>query len=207
AIYGWIQNYTALMKKYVDTLKPNLSAVWQMDETFVTFKGIRPDLKMKLNNGYYCWVAIDTGTRFILDMYLGIDKSLDEGIAFFERIKQAIKDEPDVVATDGNVTYQTCLKRYYPSATHVKLRQISLEPNTSFIERYNGTIKNRTKTMRCFDEFYPCQTTLTAFQIYYNFLRPHMALGGKTPAQESGINVEFPERWASLIRNALFFSG
>ena len=61
--------------------------------------------------------------------------------------------------------------------------------------------------MRCFEGFYPCQSTLTAWQIYYNFLRPHMALNGRTPAQEAGVKVEFPERWASLIRNALFFSG
>ena len=56
---------------------------------------------------------------------------------------------------------------------------------------------------RSFGEFYPCQTTLTAFQIYYNFLRPHMSLEGKTPAQAAGIDIEFPQRWISLIRTSL----
>lgn len=143
----------------------------------------------------------------MLDMYLGSAKTLEEGLHFFERIKNAIPDHPDVIVTDGNITYETCLYKYYPKAYHVRLRQISLEPNTSFIERYNATVKNRTKTMRCFDSFYPCQTTLTGFQIYYNFLRPHMSLNGKTPAQEAGISLELPHRWASLIRNALFSVG
>jgi len=89
---------------------------------------------------------------------------------------------------------------------HYNIKKISIKPNTSFVERFNGTIKNRTKTMRCFEGFYPCQTTLTAFQIYYNFLRPHMSLDGKTPAQAAGIDIEFPDRWVSLIRTALISS-
>lgn len=202
-IYSWLQEYVPLIKKFVDKFQPKLSAVWQMDETFITFKGIRPNLKLALNNGYYCWDCIDTTTRFMLDMYLGYDKTLGEGMQFFERIKNTIADEPEVIATDGNITYETCIKKYYPNTAHLQLKQISVEPNTSFIERFHGSIKARTKVMRCFDEFAPCQTTLTGYQIYYNFLRPHMALDDKTPAQVAGIDLDLRQRWASLIRNAL----
>lgn len=205
-IYYWIQQYTELIKRYVDTFKPNLSPVWQMDETFITFKGVKTDCNEKRSDGYYLWVCIDTGTRFIVGMHLGFDRSLEECRKFFQNLIRNAPEHPEIVATDGYVCYETCIKDYFPDASHVKLRQITIDPNTSFIERFNGTIKNRTKTMRCFDSFYPCQTTLTAFRIYYNFLRPHMALNNKTPAQEAGIKVTFPKRWASLIRNSFFCS-
>ncbi len=45
-IYYWLQKYSELIKKYVDSLNPRLSAVWQMDETFIDFKGIW----LKINN-------------------------------------------------------------------------------------------------------------------------------------------------------------
>ncbi len=206
SIYKWIQDNLTSIKTYIDTLKPKLSTVWQMDETFIQFKGRMITTKLSRGNGYWCWICIDTGTRFILDMCLTLDRMLPSGIEFFERIKSFTNQEPEVVATDGLLAYNNCLNTYYPNTTHLKLKLISLKPNTSFIERYNGTVKNRTKTMRCFDSFNPCQNTLTAFQIYYNFLRPHEALNGQTPAQEAGIQTEFPKRWISLINQARMHS-
>ncbi len=207
-IYYWIQQYTGMMKKYVDSLQPEVSVVWQMDETMIPFKGrglIAKDNRM-IKGGKWCWVCIDTVTRFAIDMYLANSVGTNDGMRFFKRIKNIIAVQPEVISTDGNNTYIGCIREYYPAAHHFNIKKISIKPNTSFVERFNGTIKNRTKTMRCFEEFYPCQTTLTAFQIYYNFLRPHMSLDGRTPAQAAGIDIEFPDRWVSLIRAALLSS-
>jgi len=201
-IYNWIQSYSEKIKKYVDGLNPQLSPVWQMDETFIEFKGLYGNVVNK-SKGNWCWVCIDTSTRYILDMFLSMDRQMDSSEKFFKRVKESTNTKPEVISTDSLENYKRCIKKYYPNASHLKLKLISLKPNTSFIERYNGTIKNRTKTMRCFESFCSCQNTLTAFQIYYNFLRPHMALKGKTPAQEAGINLNLSERWLSLIRHAL----
>ncbi len=204
-IYNWIQEYTTLMKKYVDKLNPKVSVVWQMDETVIPFKGKRLFMKdyRMVKGGKWCWVCIDTTTRFVLDMYITQSSGLKDGMEFFKRIKKIIKVEPEVITTDGNQSYKRCIRETYPNAKHLNIKQISIKPNTSFVERFNGTIKNRTKTMRCFEQFNPCQTTLTAFQIYYNFLRPHMGLGGKTPAQAAGIDIDLTNRWTSLIRSSL----
>ena len=201
-IYYWLQNYSELVMGYADSLDPKLSVVWQMDETWLDFKGHYKVRKTR-KKGNWCWDCIDTRTRYMLGMHLAKNKQLESGMKFFERIMKATSTNPEVISTDGNVTYLTCIRKYFPNATHVKLKQISLKPNTSFIERWHSTLKNRTKTMRCFDSFMPCQNWLNLYQIYYNFLRPHMALGGKTPAQEAGIDLDLPDRWTSLIRNAL----
>jgi hypothetical protein len=43
---------------------------------------------------------------------------------------------------------------------------------------------------------------LEGMQIYHNFIRPHMGLGGKTPAEAAGIKVEGENKWLTLIQNA-----
>ena len=69
------------------------------------------------------------------------------------------------------------------------------------VERLNGTVRARTKTMRGLDNE---QTAFVeGFQNYYNFLRPHMSLEGKTPAEEAGIDLKLEgNRWESIIRQA-----
>ena len=48
------------------------------------------------------------------------------------------------------------------------------------------------------------ETPITeGFQIYYNFIRPHASLNGKTPAEVSGIDLESGEnKLLSLIKKA-----
>jgi len=46
---------------------------------------------------------------------------------------------------------------------------------------------------------------MDGLQIYYNFLRPHMALDGKTPSEACGITIEGENKWKTLIQNAQKF--
>jgi hypothetical protein len=43
---------------------------------------------------------------------------------------------------------------------------------------------------------------LKGCQIFHNFIRPHMGLDGKTPAEACGIAVEGKNKWRTLIQNA-----
>jgi putative transposase len=43
---------------------------------------------------------------------------------------------------------------------------------------------------------------IKGLQIYHNYVRPHEALEGKTPAEACGINVEGQDKWLTLIQNA-----
>jgi hypothetical protein len=55
--------------------------------------------------------------------------------------------------------------------------------------------------MRGLDDAETAQTMMDGLRIYYNFIRPHAALNGKTPAQKA--NVESDEaKWMSLIKKA-----
>lgn len=43
---------------------------------------------------------------------------------------------------------------------------------------------------------------LKGYQVFHNYIRPHEALKGKTPAEACGITVEGKNKWLTLIQNA-----
>jgi hypothetical protein len=68
------------------------------------------------------------------------------------------------------------------------------------MERLNGEVRDREKVMRGLKvEDTPI---LTGYQIFHNYVRPHEALEGKTPAEACGIKVEGENKWITLIQNA-----
>jgi hypothetical protein len=43
---------------------------------------------------------------------------------------------------------------------------------------------------------------LKGYQIYHSYVRPHMALDGKTPSEAARIKVKGQNKWLTLIQNA-----
>ena len=69
------------------------------------------------------------------------------------------------------------------------------------VERLHGTIRLRNKVMRGLDDMETAHPMMDGLRIYYNFLRPHTALDGKTPAQKANIETD-EAKWMSLIKKA-----
>lgn len=64
-------------------------------------------------------------------------------------------------------------------------------------------LKERTKVMRGLDNDNIAQKMMDANRIHYNYLRPHQALNGKTPAEKAGIDLKLEgNKWKELIRRA-----
>lgn len=42
---------------------------------------------------------------------------------------------------------------------------------------------------------------LTGYQLFHNYMRPHMALDGKTPAEMCGIEIGGDNKWKTIIEN------
>jgi transposase-like protein len=74
--------------------------------------------------------------------------------------------------------------------------------NNNVVERLHGTIRQRNKIMRGLDDEVTAQTMMDGLRIYYNFIRPHMALNGQTPAQKAKIGNDSRQNWLSLIKKA-----
>ncbi len=69
------------------------------------------------------------------------------------------------------------------------------------MERLNGTIRDREKTMRSLKKV--DTPILKGMQIYHNYIREHQGLKGKkTPAETCGIEIKGENKWMTLIQNA-----
>jgi transposase InsO family protein len=68
------------------------------------------------------------------------------------------------------------------------------------MERLNGEIRDREKVMRRLKK--PETPIIPGYQIYHNYVRPHEALDGKTPAEACGIEIQGKNKWITLIQNA-----
>jgi hypothetical protein len=64
----------------------------------------------------------------------------------------------------------------------------------------NDEIRDRERCMRTLEK--SDTPILTGMRIFHNYVRPHMALKGKTPAEVAGIKVLGENKWLSLIQNA-----
>jgi transposase InsO family protein len=72
--------------------------------------------------------------------------------------------------------------------------------NNNKMERLNGEIRQREKTMRGLNGRY---TNSQRLQIYHNYIREHEGLDGKTPAEACGITVRRNRTSENLIENVL----
>lgn len=72
----------------------------------------------------------------------------------------------------------------------IACKKYGLEHNNNPIERYNGDLKDRLKTMRGgFRSTDGAEEFLNLKHIIHNFVNPHESLKGKTPAEAAGIHL------------------
>ena len=200
ALIKWTRKYVRLMKSYVDSFTPEVSGIWNTDEMTVK---LRENTQMD-----WLWNLMDNGTRFLLASQLSQKRETEDAREVFAEAKALAKTMPSFVVTDGLRAYQDAFnKEFYtlsnPKTIHVRLAGLRKETNNNIIERLHGTLRERTKVMRGLDNADSAQTLIDGNRIYYNFIRPHMALNGKTPAEMANIDLGLGEnRWLSLIRKS-----
>lgn len=64
----------------------------------------------------------------------------------------------------------------------------------------NGEIRDRERVMRTLEKM--DTPILAGMRIFHNYIRPHQALKGKTPAEAAGIKVNGENKWITIIQNA-----
>jgi transposase-like protein len=198
----WIRKYMEIISDYARTLTPDVSGMWAIDE-----------MMLKCNGEWnWLWNLMDTDTRFLITSMIsqGRTRDVDTARLPMKEAKELPGKCPDVIISDGLKAYKEAVKtEFRPNngqnlKATVHVREIAItngERNNNKIERLHGSMRQRNKVQRGLKEVEPSKAFVQGFKTYYNFIRPHMALGGKTPAEMAGINLELDgNKWAEIIK-------
>ena len=196
SVLKWIKKYTALMARYLEQVKPNVSDTWRADELYV-----------KINrNMKYLFAMMDDETRFWIAQEVAESKDKHDTRKLLQMSKQVAGKKPMTFITDGLPSYHDAYKKEFwthEKATRTEhVRHITLkgDHNNNKMERMNGEMRDREKVLRGLKK--DDSAMLSGYQIFHNYVRPHEGLDGKTPAEACGIKVEGQDKWKTLIENA-----
>lgn len=194
-IHNWLGKYMKLLQKYADKLKPSTSDVWRADELWIKVKG---DVK-------YLFALIDDETRYWIAQEVAESKYKHDARNLFHMAKEVTGKKPTTIITDGLSAYRDAFnKEFYtntcPRPEHISTIRVQGDWNNNKMERFNGEIRDREKVIRGLKR--NDTPILAGYQVYHNYIRPHEALKGKTPAEACGIEVKGNDKWKTLIQNA-----
>jgi transposase-like protein len=194
-IFMWIKKYVRLMQNYAETLVPKVSDTWRADEIYIKVKG---DMK-------YLFAMMDDETRFWIAQEVAETKYTHDARTLFRISKQLMGKQPKTIITDGLMSYHDAYKKEYwtlkgPRTEHIRKITFGGKHENNKMERFNGEIRDREKTMRGLKK--KETPILAGYQLFHNYIRPHEGLDGKTPAEACGIQIEGKNKWLTLIQNA-----
>jgi transposase-like protein len=195
-IYNWINKYTALMTKYLDKITPQVSDTWRADELFLKVKG----------NMKYLYALMDDQTRFWIAQEVADTKYSADIRPLFKMAKKIAGKQPKTLITDGAPNFhEAFMDEYWTSKLATRpehIRDITLDGkrHNNKMERMNGEIRDRERVMRTLEK--TDSPLLAGYQLFHNYIRPHMGLNGQTPAEAAGIRIFGENRWLTLIQNA-----
>jgi putative transposase len=190
AVYGWIQRFTKAAIEAAKDYKPNVGDTWVADETVLKIEGKK----------LWFWDIIDASTRFLLASHISITRTTRDAKVLVEKAADRAGKTPRVVITDKLAAYLDGIELAFGADTkHLPAKRLTTSPGTQLIERFHQTLKARTEVMKGLKTRKSARLILDGWLVFYNFLRPHEALRGKTPAEKAG--VKFPFRnWVDIVR-------
>lgn len=168
---------------------------WRTDELFVKVKG----------NMKYLYALMDDETRFWIAQQVADTKYTANINPLFREGKELTGKRPNTLISDGAPNFNESFKKEFltlnnPKTRHIKHIRLQGDHNNNKMERFNGEVIDREKTMRGLKKV--DTPILTGYQIYHNYMRPHEGLKGKTPAEVCGINIQGQNKWKTIIENA-----
>ena len=201
--YNWVRDASISTAKICENVTTPVSSHWSVDELYFKTMGM----------GRFLFGVMDHDSRFVVATTTAYDKLGYDATNLFKKTVKIARVRPCVVSNDRlrgfKKGFQNIIanrKRFMldlPSYTAYHISSAAVNKrhiNNNRRERLNGIIKDRIKTVRGFNSKNPA--LLGLFITYYNVLRSHTSLGGKTPAQMLGISVRGSDKWATLLAYA-----
>ena len=193
-VFQWVNKYTNLATKHFKDYHPKVGDRWIADETILNLDG---------EHQVWFYDIIDSDTHFLLASRVALSRTTHDAERLMQDAYKRAGKAPKEIITDKQKSYLDGIELTFGGDTeHIQGNPFKLKAtgeSTSEIERFHGTLKDRTKVFRSFRDLETLTTFTDGWLIYYNFFRPHTAIDGKTPAEQAGIKYNVKD-WADLAR-------
>ena len=197
-IQNWATEYAALMEWFVDQITPQVGEKWRTDEIYLMIRGERR----------YLFAMLDNDTRYWLAKMVAEHKGNDDVAPMFAKAKKVAGKVPEKLISDGAANFGHAHRKQYAAknflhkeSVHESHIHMAGDMNNNPMESFNGnTVRLREEAAR--DLKKEDSAILSGLRVYHNFVRSHLALDGKTPAEAAGILVEGENRIRTIIQAA-----
>lgn len=188
SVLNWVNRFTKLAVLEAGKYKPNVGSVWVADETVLDIDG----------KNVWFWDIIDTKTRFLIASHMSYTRTIKDAQALMKQAYDRTGKIPRIIYTDKLRAYLDGIELTFGADTkHRQGSPFDVENNTNHIERFHGTLKERTKVMRGLHTVQSARLFMDGWLVHYNYFRPHMSLKDRTPASVAGIRFPF-RNWKDI---------
>ena len=199
--YNWMKRYTGVIKNYTEQMLPKkLSKVWSIDEMALNVRKTKKGPK-----GYYAWLwsIIDPQTKFLIATVVSKKRTIKEAKGIIKKGHKMAKTKPHYIISDSLLAYESAIKETFKGTAHIMTKAIRDGFTNRPIERYHNEIRENLNSRRGLDNDKSAQKFAEMLQVYHNYVRPHMGLDGKTPAEAAGIDLDLgDDKFMNLLRKA-----
>ena len=211
SIYKWVKKFSLKIADYTDKLKIQTGSYIEVDEMEYHR---RKSHKRKAGVDKNWFIdGIDVKTRFMINSAYVKHRSKKNIKKVLLNIKDKTGEQIKICTTDGLTAYENIVKQNWGydnklgkyKVFHKIVTQRKGEGFNIWVERLHNTIRQRTQNFRGFHgSVESAYSLMKGIEIFYNFVKPHEALKGKTPSELAipSLQFETPNRWLELIQIA-----
>ena len=191
-IYNWVKRFAKEAVDRIKDFKPIVGDVWIADETVLKVGGRK----------LWFFDVIDRKTRYLLASRLTESRATKEAALVMNEARRRAGKSPKKILTDKMGAYINAIDLVFGGAAkHIQSTPFTDVNSTNIIERFQGTLKDRTKIIRGFKNLKAAELLTDAWLVHYNFFKEHESLGNIPPAQKMGLITPF-KNWAEVVSPA-----
>lgn len=187
-IYNWVVRFSKEAIDRVKDFQPVVGDTWIADETVLKVGG----------KNIWFWDIIDTKTRYLLASRLSDSRRTKDAALLMNEARRKAGKSPKRIITDKLSAYIDGVELVFGADTeHIQSKPFTDVNSTNIIERFQGTLKDRTKVVRGFKNMDTARMLTEAWLVHYNFFKEHETLGNIPPAVKMGATPI--KDWAEVV--------
>jgi len=176
-IYNWIRRFSQEAVNRVANFQPIVGDTFIADETVLKVGG----------RNIWFFDVIDEKTRYLLASRLSETRTTKEAALVMNEARRKAGKSPKKIITDKLAAYIDGIELVFGADTkHLQGKPFTDVNSTNVIERFHGTLKDRTKVVRGFKSMDTARLLTQAWLVHYNFFKEHATLGDVPPAVKMG---------------------